>query len=141
MKRPWTVDVVATLETREQRLVRLALKPVLDVAPNPGKCIFCDEETTWWINQRYVCPRDTAKYGFCKEEYLPDPCEVCGGQGEWTAGDRCEHSLCFRHRDDWMRWSRQPGLFPGHDKMTPAEWNTAWEKAWARFIKEAKERG
>jgi hypothetical protein len=97
-KKVWRVEVEHTLEPEVQRMLRRVLKPDLSVAGSPGKCVFCEEKTTWTINKCYVCPRCNAKYGFMREDYLPDPCEVCGAQGEFVCGEHDEHSLCFRHR-------------------------------------------
>lgn len=137
-KKSWKVEVVKSLEPEVQKKIRKVLKPDLSVAGRPGKCIFCEYETTWTINKQYVCPKCTGKFGFANPAYLPDPCEVCRGQGEWVCGRKDEHSLCWRHRDEWFEFTKQPRLFPDQKKVSDEEWSQSWDKVWARFIQEAK---
>lgn len=138
MKKPWKMDVDSKVEPMARKMLRRVLKPILDTTSFAKKCLFCEGETSWRINERPVCPRCTTKYGFVKEEYLPNPCEVCGGQGEFVLGENCEHGLCWRHREVWFDWCRQPNLLPDSNKMSKEEWSKAWDEVWARFIKEAK---
>lgn len=121
-----------------RRLKRIA-KPdwgVGNIRPRP--CLLCGEETSWTVNNHPVCPLCQAKYGFIKRDYLPDPCEVCGAQGEWVCGKDDQHSLCFRHRDAWFDWTREPFLPRGYDKLPENEKDIAWEKAFAEFIQKMK---
>jgi hypothetical protein len=138
IKKPWKIEFDKSLEPDVQKKLRKVLKPDLSVAQRPGKCIFCEYETTWTIGRQYVCPKCTGKFGFINPDYLPGPCEVCGGQGEWVAGRNDEHALCWRHRDEWFEFTKQPRLFPDQKKVGQAEWDKAWEAVWARFIKEAQ---
>ena len=136
----WEIVIAPDLDAEVRRKIRRVLKPVTSVAPNPGGCVFCDEKTTWTINNKLVCPRCSAKYGFVNPKWLPDACEVCGQQGEWVCGKDDQHSLCWRHRDAWFSWTREPFLPRGYDKLPESEKHAAWEKSFATFIQEMKTR-
>lgn len=138
MKKPWKMDIDSKVEPLAKKMLQKVLRPVLGIASDGKKCLFCEEETSWTINEHHVCPRCTANYGFVKKDRLPDPCDVCGGQGEFVMGDDCQHSLCWRHRQAWFDWCKQPNLFPDLKSMPKKEWHKAWEEIYARFIKEAK---
>lgn len=138
MGKVWKIEVASTLDPEVQKIVRKVMKPDLSVAGNPGKCVFCEEETTWTINKRYVCPRCNAKYGFIRQDYLPEPCEVCGAQGEWVCGEKDEHSLCFRHRDAWFDFSKSDLNMAAYRQAPETEKGRAWDKCFADFIQRAK---
>lgn len=133
----WDIAFKKDTSTEVQKLLKRILKPVISVG-RPQKCLFCGENTTWAINNNPVCPRDSALYGFMNAEYLPDPCEVCGKQGEWcTEGGT--HSLCYVHRDAWFAWSN-PELGFIDSKVEPEKWEQVWEEGWKKFIDFMKER-
>jgi len=131
------INVIGVDDPLIRRRLKRISKPDLGVG-NIRKCLLCGVETSWTVNSQPVCPLCQGKYGFVKKDWLPDPCEVCGEQGEWVCGSNDEHSLCHRHRDAWFQWTRQPNLFPGRDKMSDAEWHEAWERVWSRFVREMK---
>jgi len=119
-----------------RRLKRIS-KPDLSVG-NIRKCLLCGLETSWTVNSQPVCPLCQGKYGFVKKDYLPDPCEVCGAQGEWVCGKNDQHSLCWRHRNAWFVWTKEPFLPRGYHKLPENEKDIAWEKAFATFLQEMK---
>lgn len=138
LKKLWKIEVSDTLTPEVQKIIRKVLKPDSSVAGNPGKCIFCGEETTWTINEQYVCPRCSGKYGFINPDYLPDPCEVCGAQGEWVCGANNEHSLCFRHRDAWYDFTRSELNMAAYNQASKADRSVAWDKCFADFIQSCR---
>ena len=138
MKKLWEIVVSDKVEPEVRKKLKRLLRPV-DSAGRPEKCYFCDTETTWTINCKPVCPACSVLYAFIKEDYLPDPCEVCGKQGEFcTQGDPI-HSLCYKHRDDWFKW-KMPELAFIDSKKQPEKWSQVWDEGWARFIALMKER-
>lgn len=127
--------MVMTDEIKLKRKIKRILKPVLSVGRGYSKCELCGEETSWTVNNHFVCPRCHEKYGFVKKGVIPDACEVCGKQGEWLCGENDEHSFCHRHRDAWFRFTKFE--LGGLDTKDP-RFNEAWDKCFNRFIQEAK---
>ena len=133
----WQVAVSGKLDFETRRKIRRLLQPVFSVDV-PGKCLFCGILTTWTINNKPVCPNCHVKYGFVKKDRVPDPCEVCGTQGEWVCGKDDQHSLCFRHRDAWFDYTREVPLPRGYDRLPEDEKDIAWEKRFSDFVQEMK---
>jgi len=132
-------EIVASdkLDADIQKKIKRLLQPVLSIG-QPAKCLFCDTETTWTINNKPVCPACSVKYGFMKNDRIPDPCEVCGRQGEWCTDGDPVHSLCYIHREAWFRWGR-PELEFIDRKKHPEKWSEAWDEGWAKFVAFMKE--
>ena len=124
-----------------QKKLKRILKPVLSVLGGRQykPCDLCETETSWTVNNRPVCPKCQVVYNFVKADRIPDACEVCGAQGEWVCGKDDQHSLCCRHRDAWLDWTKEPFLPRGYDKLPEKEKDIAWEKGFALFIQEMKE--
>jgi len=122
----------------KRRLKRVA-KPDLGVG-HIRPCLLCGKETSWTVNKHPVCPLCQAKYGFIKKDWLPDPCEVCGAQGEWVCGDEDQHSLCHRHRDAWYDYTKEVPLPRGWDKLPEEEKGATWEKRFNDFVQEMKDK-
>lgn len=142
-KKPWEIVVRPDINAEVAKKIRRLVKPVLSTTgPRQGAkpCLFCGEETSWTISNKTVCPRCSAKYGFVNPTWLPDACKICSKQGEWVCGKDDQHSLCWRHRDAWYRWTREPFLPRGYDELPEDEKDVAWEKAFAEFIEAMKKR-
>lgn len=134
----WEVVVSDKVEPELRKKIKRILKPTRSVG-RPQKCLFCGVDTTWTINDKPVCPKCAVEYGFLDKGWLPDPCEVCGRQGEWwTEGDP-GHFLCYRHRDEWFHWKTPELEFLDLEKQ-PDKWNKAWEEGWSRFVAFMKEK-
>ena len=129
----WEVVVSDKVEPEVQKRIKRLLKPTRSVG-RPQSCLFCDVDTTWTINDKPVCPKCAVKYKFLTEQWLLDPCEVCGKQGEWATDNDPQHFLCYIHRDKWFHWNRYELDDVGH-KKEPVKWRQAWEESWARFVK------
>lgn len=127
----WEVVVKDNIEPETQKKIRRLLQPVLSVS-RPGKCQFCDTVTTWTINNKPVCPACHVQYGFIKKDIIPDPCEVCGRQGEWCTEGEPIHSLCYIHRDAWFHWKNPELDFIDHKKQSE-KWLQVWDEGWNRF--------
>ena len=138
MKKLWEIVVSDKVEPEVRKKLKRLLQPV-DSVGQPEKCYFCNTETTWTINRKPVCPACSVLYGFIKEDYLPDPCEVCGKQGEWCTAGEPIHSLCYIHRDAWFHW-KIPFLDYIDLKKQPEKWHQAWEEGWAQFVAFMKEK-
>ncbi len=137
-KKLWEIVVSDEVDAEVKKKLKRLLQPVASVHL-PGNCLFCDTETTWTINNKPVCPACSVKYGFAKADRIPDPCEVCGRQGEWCTDGDPIHSLCYVHRDAWFHWKR-PELEFIDSKKQSEKWHQAWEDGWARFVTFMKER-
>lgn len=111
--KPWEIAVKDNVEPEIRKKIRRILKPYHSVG-RPQNCLFCSIDTTWTINDKPVCPKCAVEYGFLDKGWLPDPCEVCGRQGEW---------LDFVDR-----------------KKEPERWHQVWEDGWSRFIACMKEK-
>jgi len=133
--------MVMTDEAKLQKKIKRILKPHLSVAGGYGKCELCGAETSWQINNHFVCPVCSIKHNFVSKGHDYGPCEVCGRQGEWVCGSEDQHPLCHRHRDDWLRWdTNRKYLLKGYEKLPEAEKKLVWEKCFNTFIQEAKQR-
>lgn len=138
MKKPWEIVVSDEIEPEVAKKIKKVLRPDQSVG-HPQKCLFCDVMTSWTLNRRPVCPKCAVKYKFLGEQWLLDPCEVCGRQGEWATDGEPQHFLCYIHREDWFHWGRQE-LDHIDSRKEPEKWRQAWEESWARFVAFMKER-
>ena len=140
MKKLWEIVVSDKVEPEIAKKIKKLLKPYQSVG-RVEKCLFCGVDTTWTLNNKNVCPKCSVKYGFLGEQWLLDPCEVCGQQGEWATDGDPQHFLCYRHRDEWLHsnW-RNPELSYIDSRKEPEKWRQVWEEGWAKFIALAKER-
>ncbi|GAH90697.1 unnamed protein product [marine sediment metagenome] len=126
-----------------QKKLKRILKPVLSVLGlwQYKPCALCGTETSWTVNGRPVCPKCSVKYSFIKADRIPDVCEVCGAQGEWSCGKDNQHSLCCRHRDDWHCWNEARNfLLKDYANLPEDEKDVVWERCFNTFIQEAKQR-
>ncbi|MBA7533116.1 hypothetical protein ES705_25351 [subsurface metagenome] len=140
MKKPWGIVVSAKVEPELAKKIKKLLKPHRSVG-RVEKCIFCGVDTTWTLNSKPACPKCSVQYGFLGEQWLLDPCEVCGKQGEWATDGDPQHFLCYQHRDDWLHWDTdRKYLLKGYEKLPEAEKELVWEKCFNTFIQEAKQR-
>jgi len=121
-----------------QKKIKKLLKPYRSVG-RADKCLFCGVDTTWTLNKKPVCPRCAVRYKFLGEQWLLDPCEVCGKQGEWATEGDPQHFLCYIHRDAWFHWNIPFLDFIDHEKQ-PEKWYQAWEEGWAKFVAFMKEK-
>jgi hypothetical protein len=142
MKKVWDITVSDTISAEIQKKIKKILRPSSGPGIShygPQKCLFCEELTTWIINDKPVCPKCAVRYNFLSELYLLDPCEVCGKQGEWCTDyrDPPQHFLCYHHREKWFHWS-VPELEAIDSKKEPEKWKQAWGEGWARFVKHEK---
>lgn len=137
MKKAWDITVNDKLPLETQKKIKRVLRPTHPdiLHRGPQKCLFCGELTTWAINDKPVCPKCAVQYNFLSKLWLPNPCEVCGKQGEWSTDD-WEHSLCYLHRDEWFHWTIPELQYI--DQTEPEKWKQAWKEGWDRFIKHLK---
>lgn len=138
MKKLWEIVVSDRVELEIAKKIKRLLRPSRSVG-RPQKCLFCEVETSWTLNDKPVCPKCAVKYKFLGEQWLLDPCEVCGRQGEWATEGDPQHFLCYQHRDNWFCWEKS-GLRHIDHKKQPEEWERAWDKEWADFVAFSKER-
>ncbi|MBA7660377.1 MAG: hypothetical protein GH143_02540 [Calditrichaeota bacterium] len=136
--KPWELVVKDSVEPDIRKKIKRVLRPARSVG-NPQKCLFCGIDTTWTINDKPVCPKCSVEYGFLDKGWLPDPCEVCGRQGEWWTDGDPQHFLCYRHRDAWFHWTT-PELDLIDQEVNPERWHQAWVESFGRFIACMKER-
>lgn len=139
MKKLWEVIVSDKVGADVQKKIKRLLQPFSSVG-QPEVCLFCDTKTTWTINNKPLCPACSVKYGFAKSDRVPDPCEICGQQGEWCTAGEPVHSLCFVHRDEWLHW-KIPELVHIDLGKQPEKWHRVWGEGWARFVACMKEKG
>ncbi|MBA7676643.1 hypothetical protein ES703_84887 [subsurface metagenome] len=137
MKKLWEIVVSDKVAADIPKKIVQVLKPTLSVG-RPQKCLFCGVDTTWTLNTKPVCPMCSVRYSFLGEQWLLDPCEVCGKQGEW-ATDAPQHFLCYQHRDAWFKW-KTPELEFIDSKKEQEKWRQAWEEGWSRFVAFMKEK-
>lgn len=133
------VVVNAKIEPEIQKVIKHVLKPVHSIG-QPEHCFFCDTDTTWTINNKPVCPKCAVQYGFLSKQWLLDPCEVCGKQGEWATEGDPQHFLCYIHRNIWFRWNI-PELQFIDGRKQPEKWHQLWDEGWIKFVSCMKERG
>ena len=132
------IEIQVNLDDPELcRKLKRIMKPHLSVG-RVSKCELCQTETSWTANNRPVCPKCQGEYGFVNKNWLPDPCEVCGNQGEWVCGENDKHSLCHRHRDSWFDYTKEVPLPRGWDKFPKDEKGAAWDKRFNDFVLEMK---
>ena len=137
----WEVVVRDSIEQEIRRKIKRLLKPTHSVG-RPQNCLFCGVDTTWTINDKPVCPKCAVGYEFLGEQWLLDPCEVCGKQGEWATDGDPQHFLCYIHRDNWLSWDTDRNyLLKGSEKLPEVEKHLVWEKCFNTFIQEAKRMG
>jgi len=132
MKKLWEIVSSKSLEPEIQKKIKKLLKPHLSVG-RPQNCLFCGTDTSWTINDNPVCPKCAVQYKFLGEQWLLDPCEVCGKQGEWATDGDPQHFLCYIHREEWFHWKR-PALDHIDHKKEPEKWRRAWDEGWAEFV-------
>ena len=133
------VEIKVNLDDSDLRKrIKRILRPVLAVGPGHQKCELCGEQTSWTINNKFVCPRCSVKYEFLTKAYLYDPCEACGKQGEWLSGGSRQHSLCYLHRDAWFHWRGREGKLAGFQPGDEA-FEVMWQRVFAIFVKEMQE--
>ncbi|MBA7528555.1 hypothetical protein ES705_20742 [subsurface metagenome] len=128
----WQVVIDGKVDT----VLTKKLKKVLRTVHSVGRvqdCLFCGVDTTWTINDKPVCPKCAVGYGFLGKQWLLDPCEVCGKQGEWATEGDPQHFLCHYHRDDWFHWKNPELDFINH-KNQPEKWHQVWEEGWNKFV-------
>jgi hypothetical protein len=135
--KPWKITVSDKADPEVAKKIKRVLKPAHDVG-RPQKCLFCEIETTWTINDKPLCPKCCVDYGFLDKGWLPGLCEVCGRQGEWWTEEN-QHFLCHIHRDAWFHWVLRQEKFESTAAHGP-EWQQNWERNWGRFIAEMKEK-
>jgi hypothetical protein len=133
----WEVVVSDKVEPEIRKKIKRLLKPTHTVA-RPQNCLFCGVDTTWTINDKPVCPKCAVEYKFLGEQWLLDPCEVCGKQGEWATASDPQHFLCYTHRDEWFHWEI-PELEFIDSKKQPDKWDKVWEEGWSKFVAYMKE--
>jgi hypothetical protein len=140
MVRLWDIVISDKVPPDVQKKIKKVLRTQHSVG-RPQKCSFCGTDTTWTVNNMPVCPKCAVEYKFLGEQWLLDPCEVCGRQGEWATDNRNEvqHFLCFIHRDAWFHWNRYE-LDDLDMKKEPDKWRKAWDATWARFVARMKEK-
>ena len=134
----WEIVVSDEVDADVKKKLKRLLQPISSIS-HPAKCLFCDTFTTWTINDKPVCPACSVKYGFVKNDRIPDLCEVCGQQGEWCTDGEPVHSLCYKHRDDWFHWKNPELDFINRGKQ-PEKWNQVWDEGWRKFVAFMKER-
>lgn len=117
-----------------RRRLKYISKPDTSVG-NVRPCLLCSTKTSWTVNKYPVCPSCQGKYGFCKKEWLPDPCVVCGAQGEFVCGEHDQLSLCYLHRDAWFNYSK---IFP--QDVPDEKWAEVWDRTFAEFVQVMKAR-
>lgn len=130
--KPWEIVFNKSVEPEVQKKIKRLLRPYRSVG-RPQKCLFCSVDTTWTLNNQPVCPKCSVEYKFLSEQWLLDPCEVCGKQGEWATDGDPQHFLCYIHRDEWLKW-KNPELGYIDSKKEPGRWIQVWEKGWRTFI-------
>jgi hypothetical protein len=137
MKKNWKIVVKDSIDSDLRRRIKRVLRPTFGIAL-PGRCSFCSTQTTWIINSSHVCPACSVIHGFSTAARIPDPCEVCGQQGEWCTQSGKVHSLCFTHRDTWFQWTS--GTWQGKPdyKKETNLWELAWEENFTKFIISSK---
>jgi hypothetical protein len=128
----WKIVINPRINAEIKKKITRLLRPVFDVR-QPDKCYFCGTTTSWVINKKNVCPKCAVSYGFLDKQWLLDPCEVCGAQGEWSTDGDPQHFLCFKHRDEWFHWDN-PELRHIDMRKEPEKWHRAWDKGWAEFV-------
>jgi len=138
MKKLWDVIVSDKIDADIQKKIKRLLQPIRSVG-RPQNCLFCGIDTTWTLNGKPVCPKCSVQYGLLGEQWLLDPCEVCGKQGEWATEGDPQHFLCYIHRDEWLHW-KNPELDYIDSKKETERWHQAWEEGWAKFVSFMKER-
>lgn len=138
MKKLWVITFSGELAPDIQKKIRRVIKAHHSIG-RPQNCLFCGTETTWTINDEPVCPKCAVKYKFLGEQWLLDPCEVCGRQGEWATDGDPQHFLCHIHLNDWFKW-KIPELDYIDSKRQPDKWHQAWGEGWSKFINFEKEK-
>ena len=128
---------MAVLDKNRERLIKKILTPVLSVLRGYEPCKLCREETSWAVNKHPVCPRCTVELGLAKKDRIPDPCVICSKQGEFVCGERDQHSLCCRHRDEWFRFTK---FELGGLKFEDPEFGDAWDKCFSSFVSTMKDK-
>jgi len=138
MKKLWNIVVSPEVDAGIQKKIKKILKTHRSVG-RPQRCLLCGADTTWTLNGVPVCPKCSVKYGFLGEQWLLDPCEVCGKQGEWATEGDPQHFLCYIHRDEWFHW-KKPELEYVDYRKEPERWIQVWAEGWARFVAFMRER-
>jgi len=133
----WEILVNNKLDSEIQKKIKRLFRPIRSVG-RPQNCLFCNIDTTWTINDQPVCPKCAVEYKLLGKQWLLDPCEVCGRQGEWASDSDTQHFLCYIHRDQWFHW-KIPELEFIDIRKKPVNWRRAWEGGWSRFIAFMKE--